>query len=269
MAKDDATREVLDDAPMLRPDGLSREVAALLTRERLYSAYSVALFGPPLGIRTMTDLRRLTEADLQRYMPQMLVAHRRQLLAAVAPAGMPRTVAAAPVPAAPAAARGHRGQPCDVFLSYRVHETGDGPGGDSSVFALADGLRAHGFSVFVAETALQVGDVWPLELQAGVRNCKAFVVLCSPTYGGGSGWTMDEIAMARNLDKPILPVWHSGAYPPELVHIYLGSRQRLPTELPPHSNGYVTAGIHHDSVVARLVEALARERVVPSNRRPL
>ena len=44
----------------------------------------------------------------------------------------------------------------DVMISYRVPETGEG--GDRSVFALQDALLAHGFSVFVGESAIQAGD---------------------------------------------------------------------------------------------------------------
>ena len=48
-------------------------------------------------------------------------------------------------------------RPCanpDVFISYRVGETGEG--GDGSVFALREALESVGYSVFVGEEALQV-----------------------------------------------------------------------------------------------------------------
>ena len=41
----------------------------------------------------------------------------------------------------------------DVFLSYRVVETGEG--GDGSVFALREGLESVGYSVFVGEQDLK------------------------------------------------------------------------------------------------------------------
>ena len=44
----------------------------------------------------------------------------------------------------------------DVFLSYRVVETGEG--GDGSVFALREALESVGYSVFVGEQALKVRD---------------------------------------------------------------------------------------------------------------
>ena len=35
--------------------------------------------------------------------------------------------------------------------------------------------------------------------------------------------------MAENKNKLIIPVWHSGAYPPEEVEINLGDMQRIPS----------------------------------------
>ena len=114
------------------------------------------------------------------------------------------------------------------MISYRVTETGEG--GDRSVFALAGALRSLGYTVFVGETAIQAGDAWPITIQRGVKGCRAFVVLCSPTYGDRrvSPWTFDELTMAKNNRKPLIPVWHSGPYPPPEVEIMLGGLQRVP-----------------------------------------
>ena len=34
--------------------------------------------------------------------------------------------------------------------------------------------------------------------------------------------------MADNLEKALVPVWHSGKYPPKAVHIFVGGLQRVP-----------------------------------------
>ena len=148
--------------------------------------------------------------------------------------------------------------------SYRVPETG--ARGDNSVFALKDALERRGFSVFVGESTIEGGSSWPVTIQRGVEQCSALVVLCSPTYGdplpnGRESWTMREIVHADNLSKPLLPVWHSGPYPPNSVAIYLGSRQRIPTG--DYLNGYVQAGISHTCVAEELSAALVKAGVQP------
>jgi hypothetical protein len=163
--------------------------------------------------------------------------------------------AAAPA-AAPAAAR-----TCDVMISYRVPETGDG--GDKSVFVLQAALEKRGFRVFVGEAAIQGGEEWPETIAAGVRDCAAFVVLCSPTYGD-TVWTKRELVMADNQRKPLIPVWHSGPYPPKAVEIFLGGKQRIPGGN--FNGGYVAAKISHERVAEEVAAALVRAGVTPSGR---
>jgi hypothetical protein len=127
------------------------DVAALLSSLSL-SAYGPALVDK-LGVASCADLARLKEAHLKEELPTMRVAERLRLLEAVAPAP-------APAAAAPAAAG-----VCDVMISYRVPETGDG--GDKSVFALADALEARGYRVFVGEAAIEGGSSWPATIQRG------------------------------------------------------------------------------------------------------
>ena len=159
----------------------------------------------------------------------------------------------------PAQQAGGGGSACDVMISYRVPETG--AGGDNSVFALQAALQMRGFSVFVGDTAIVGGSSWPETIQRGVEQCKAFVVLCSPTYGDGekSPWTMRELVLADNLKKPLIPVWHSGVYPPTAVAIYLGEKQRIP--IGDYRNGYAAANIAHDKVAEELAAALVRAGV--------
>ena len=149
---------------------------------------------------------------------------------------------------------------CDVMISYRVSETG--ARGDGSVFALKAALMQRGFSVFVGESASEGGDNWPSMIERGVEQCKAFVVLCSETYGDESPWIARELALADNLRKPLIPVWHSGAYPPKAVAIYLAGTQRIPVG--DYRDGYAAANIPHEQVADELAAALKRSGCSPS-----
>ena len=83
------------------------------------------------------------------------------------------------------------------------------------------------YSVFVAESDLKGGQSWAARIQDAVRRCEALVVLCSPTYGD-TQWTFRELQLADNHRKPIVPVWHSGPFPPPSVEIFLSGSQRVP-----------------------------------------
>jgi hypothetical protein len=198
---------------------------------------------------------------------------RRKLLAALAappPADRKRAFEAAPAEApartAPAqrisaAAAALAAAPARVMISYRVPETG--AGGDGAVFSLRAGLEARGYSVFVGEQDIGGADSWMSVIQAGVSGCTAFVVLCSPTYGDAavSQWTQREFMQAVNEGKLLLPVWHSGAYPPPATRLVLGGLQRIPGGN--YAGGYAAAGIAHAAVVEALVKALQEKGILP------
>ena len=157
---------------------------------------------------------------------------------------------------------------CDVMISYRVPETGDG--GDGCVWVLRRALEARDFTVFVSEGGgIRAGDDWTDEIQRRVRECAAMVVLCSTTYGDKavSSWTHAELNMANNLSKPLLPVWHSGPFPPRGVEIQLTTKQRVPIAASASGGGYVAEGISHEAVAEELAEALLRKGVVPRRQR--
>ena len=257
VAKDDATKALLRNppprqaapAPAASPaSAVPADVATLLTQLSL-SAHGPALVDK-LGISCTSDLRHVTDAMLKEELPSLKPIERAKLLAAATPAAL------APAAAAPPACS------CDVMLSYRVPETGDG--GDRSVFALQAALKQRGYSVFVGESAIQGGASWPTTIQDAVRHCRAFVILCSPTYGNRdvSPWTFDEITMAKNNRKPLFPVWHSGPYPPPAVEIMLGGLNRIPRGN--YKGGYTAALIPHEDVAEELAAALARAGVVPT-----
>ena len=259
----DAPGEENEDAPATKRQAKARRaveatpvpagVAALLR------SLSLELYGPEmcdkLGLSSADDLHHVTSAMLREFLPAMKPVECTKLLAAVRSSRASSVSSASETEAAGA---------CDIMLSYRVSETGDGAGGDKSVFQLQAALQRLGFSVFVGETSIQGGDTWPITIQEGVRHCKAFVALCSPTYGDRalSPWTLDELTMAKNNRKPLIPVWHSGAFPPPSVEIMLGALNRIPSGN--LVDGYAAAGISHDCVAKQVAAALRRIGVVPS-----
>lgn len=147
-----------------------------------------------------------------------------------------------------------------LFFTYRVPETGRG--GDNSVFKIAAKLQQlYGYSVFVAEGNIQVGDNWTNAITHALRNCEAVVVMCSETYGDDelSPWTGCELAMAANAKKLLLPVWHSGPYPPQAAELVLSNKHRVPIG----NTGYVEANISHERIAKDLAFALMKKGILP------
>jgi sugar lactone lactonase YvrE len=162
---------------------------------------------------------------------------------------------------AAAAAYGGSGKPArmvDIMVSFRGTETGRM--GDRSVVFFRDALVARGYTVFIT-LDMRGGFFWPDLIQSGVRSCSCLVALCSPTYGG-TLWTKRELVLADSLGKTILPVWHSGSWPPPGAQIYLQGLQYVPANA--QTAGYVESGISPDLVVDELVLALQDAGVYPS-----
>jgi TIR domain len=126
-------------------------------------------------------------------------------------------------------------------------------------------LQRHKFTVFSSANGLPAGVFWPDVLQAGVRSCRCMVVLCSPGYGR-TPWTKRELMLADSLHKLILPLWHSGVYPPPATSILLQGTQFLPTGLDAETMGYTgpSSNVTREEVVEQLVEALFAAGIIPS-----
>jgi hypothetical protein len=152
----------------------------------------------------------------------------------------------------------------DVLISYCVAETG-GPG-DRSVFGLQAALVARGFRVFVGESAIQAGASWPDAVNNGIQAAAAVIVLCSPGYADPerSRWTCRELQLAVVLNKPLVPVWHSGTYPPPGAAPHLVCRQQCAGGGHARSDrGYADAGVSPEALAAEVEAALARVGVAP------
>ena len=72
---------------------------------------------------------------------------------------------------------------------------------------------------------------WAIELQKAVQRCDAFIPLCSVNYGS-TEWTYREYQLADQKLKKIMPVWHSGPFPPPALEIFLSGLQRVPRGRP-------------------------------------
>jgi tetratricopeptide (TPR) repeat protein len=89
-----------------------------------------------------------------------------------------------------------------VFISYHR--------GDSDYVArLVDHLRGAGLEVWRDTERIRYGDRWEQVTRDEVARCAALVVVMSPA-AEASLHVGNELSLARELGKPILPVWLSG-----------------------------------------------------------
>ncbi|KXZ48515.1 hypothetical protein GPECTOR_27g686 [Gonium pectorale] len=109
-----------------------------------------------------------------------------------------------------------------IILSYHSVETGARDvGGDGSVVAIKRYLEAHGYSVFVSDSALvgednggQNSQKWGEGMQEAVLRCSVFIALCSKSYDMLERALHDNQLADKDSVPPILPIWHSGPAPP-------------------------------------------------------
>ena len=77
--------------------------------------------------------------------------------------------------------------------------------------------------------------VLPQVITAAVRKCRALVPLISSSYavqeGPGPCFTRLEFTMAYQRGKPIVPVRHSGAWPPEALELMLTEMNYVPAKV--------------------------------------
>ncbi|PNH02090.1 hypothetical protein TSOC_011963 [Tetrabaena socialis] len=115
-----------------------------------------------------------------------------------------------------------------IMLSYRANDTGpERLGGNGMTLRIMQWLESRGYTASVAETSLEGGSLWSRSIQRAILGCQVFIAVCSRGYGGTS-WTLREYQLAHSMDKAILPLWHSGPYPPQELEIYMVGLQRLP-----------------------------------------
>jgi len=91
-----------------------------------------------------------------------------------------------------------------IFISYSHKDTG-------YAHALAGNLQSMGFNVWI-DGRLDYGSQWPLEIQAQLDSCAAFIVIMTPP-AFASEWVQSELQRAKRKLKPIFPVLLEGDEP--------------------------------------------------------
>jgi hypothetical protein len=88
-----------------------------------------------------------------------------------------------------------------VFVSYSRSD-------DDYVNTLIDILRRAGLAVWV-DHAIEYGVHWDTVAREKIDSCAAFVLVMTPA-AEASYWVREEVARARILSKPILPLLLAG-----------------------------------------------------------
>eukprot|EP00955_Chlamydomonas_euryale_P073801 361845-Chlamydomonas_euryale.AAC.5 len=156
------------------------------------------------------------------------------------------------------------------MISYRKAETGEvtpqHEHADRTAVILAKLLVEAGFSVFFDVEDLHGGGDWLQDLTEAVRGCVAFVPILSETYGDPdkSQFTYAEFKMAHQERKVIIPVFHSGRWPPKSLELLMTSLQYVP------KSGAMTgrSKCTPSKVAVELVAALKKAGVHPSSAAP-
>src|SRR5437868_3320704 len=81
---------------------------------------------------------------------------------------------------------------------------------------LADLLVAHDVAIWIDRSSIAGGTNWSAEIVRGIEGCAALVVLSSPASMGSSN-VQQEIQLAWDARRPILPLLLEAARPPESI----------------------------------------------------
>lgn len=87
----------------------------------------------------------------------------------------------------------------DCFISYSSHD-------ERFARYVAQQLRNHNVSVFLADDSLQPGDDWSEELKVNLRNSKWVILLASRAAFRSSEWVPQETGAAAVTSKNLVPV---------------------------------------------------------------
>lgn len=96
-----------------------------------------------------------------------------------------------------------------VFISHSTQDQG-------LVISLAKLLQQLGIQVFVAEWYLSPGARLDMKIKKQIRDAD-FVVVLLTRNGIRSTWVQQEIGIAVNAEKPIIPIVEQGTQPGDLA----------------------------------------------------
>jgi adenylate cyclase len=86
----------------------------------------------------------------------------------------------------------------DIFISYSSKDR-------AQADQLSELLRSAGLSVWIDQDGIEVATSWSREIVQAINDCKAFVVLLSPSSLGSHN-VMKEVSLASEKRKKILPL---------------------------------------------------------------
>ncbi|ETP30405.1 hypothetical protein F442_20603 [Phytophthora nicotianae P10297] len=78
-------------------------------------------------------------------------------------------------------------------------------------------------------TGIGGGSVWREEIARGIKNAEVIICLYTEDYPG-SEWCLKELALAKQLGKPIIAVSPEGAPVTDEMQVYIYTRQMVPFE---------------------------------------
>ena len=89
---------------------------------------------------------------------------------------------------------------------------------------------SKGYRVFLDVGMLEGGDRFKAIISQGIVGCEVFIALISPSYAHPkmSPWTLKEFSLAEDEGKTIIPIFHSGTYPPTELRLSLAGINYLP-----------------------------------------
>ena len=117
------------------------------------------------------------------------------------------------------------------MISYRKDDCAARPRGDGSAPRWKAALEQQGWQVFLDQAEIEAGDFWEETIIAAVKGCDVMLALISTGYAE-SRWCKEELKLASDRGKHIIPIFHSGVYPPEALVLRLGSVQSVPSGEP-------------------------------------
>lgn len=110
-------------------------------------------------------------------------------------------------------------------------------GGDETVFKVKDALEGMELcNVLIDRDEIEGGANWALTLNEMVSKCHIMIPIISElfavlrpvgAYNAGQSWTLREVLAADRAGKTIIPLFHSGEYPPQNLGIVLGATQYI------------------------------------------
>src|SRR3954447_10622350 len=121
-----------------------------------------------------------------------------------------------------------RGAPY-AFVSYASADR-------ARALAVADALAGAGVAAWLDRRSIAGGTSWAAEIVQGVRGCAALLLLASPAAMQSPN-VAQEVQLAWEARRPLLPLLLAPAEPPPALRYALAGRQWVRRFAPPHTPG--------------------------------